>query len=246
MSTGDFVFSKEFIEVVTRILNGYKKVYIVPGNHCFERVRHHKHTYLSLQHVELHALLKKHNIWFSHAPVTLSQLRGKPNAHGHVHHENEQDPLYINLCMESEFMKYDFKTKEDIFKCLQFRQTENFDMAKHVPNRFNQVASSETFQYQLEMIFSNPNTAQIYIKAYEDSINRDKTTLDKIEAAVDVSKICQLAKYFGKSIDSSTDERGVEFFLPLVEVNLKLHEVPADVNNTGSVLSGEGSDSPES
>jgi len=39
--------------------------------------------------------------WLSHVPIHSSELRGKKNIHGHIHHNIIEDENYINVCIEA-------------------------------------------------------------------------------------------------------------------------------------------------
>lgn len=49
---------------------------------------------------KIYGLLKKHKMWFSHAPIHPQELRGCINVHGHVHDNVIDDPRYVPVCVE--------------------------------------------------------------------------------------------------------------------------------------------------
>jgi calcineurin-like phosphoesterase family protein len=75
-----------------------KKI-LVPGNHDLERDNDMRDVLEVYDRVE--GLWKhKRGIWFSHAPMHPSQLRGRRQIHGHSHTEIIQDERYINVCWD--------------------------------------------------------------------------------------------------------------------------------------------------
>lgn len=49
---------------------------------------------------KIFGVLKKDNMWFSHAPIHPEELRGKPNVHGHTHYKCYPSTHYYNVCVE--------------------------------------------------------------------------------------------------------------------------------------------------
>lgn len=92
---GDTVFSYDRL-IDLQSWTAAKKILIL-GNHCTE--------YLSVRQLsgvfdEIHGLVKYKEFWLSHAPIHPVELRGKFNAHGHVHYNSVDDPRYFNTCPE--------------------------------------------------------------------------------------------------------------------------------------------------
>jgi len=60
---------------------------------------------------EIHGIIKYKAMWLSHAPVHPAELRGKKNAHGHVHQHSIRtwygtlDKRYYNTCVDVVFPK---------------------------------------------------------------------------------------------------------------------------------------------
>jgi calcineurin-like phosphoesterase family protein len=98
---GDTAFTQEGFDALGE-LAGRKK--LVRGNHDDFFT-----TEEWLKHFEtVESLVKYKQLWLSHCPIHPHELRGKRNAHGHVHHNsiknsytNEYDDRYINVCCEA-------------------------------------------------------------------------------------------------------------------------------------------------
>lgn len=239
-NNGDFIFVKEFIEPVSNIIRVYKKMIYVPGNHCFERVSFKHHSYLFFNNVTMSPLIKRFGVWMSHAPITTNQLRGKYNAHGHVHQENEVDPLYFNLSLESEFMRFNLRTKEEMFASISYRESTAFDLSKSIPNHYNENASEVSFRRQLGMIMSDPMTRALYqhsLNVVNSEDNDIYLTFDVfIETLTKCNTIDLMSNYanrFIKMIDALaltvtiTEDEAFE----IVKDNLNLH---TETNKEGS------------
>jgi calcineurin-like phosphoesterase family protein len=60
---------------------------------------------------EIHGVIKYKGMWLSHAPMHPAELRGKPNAHGHVHAKTIRtwygaiDKRYYNTCVDVVYPK---------------------------------------------------------------------------------------------------------------------------------------------
>ena len=233
---GDFVFTKPFIAVAHAILQCFSKVTYCPGNHCFERVEHHQHTYLALKNVKLQPLYKSNGCWYSHAPITERQLRGAYNIHGHTHGENEPHASYINICMESEFMAYRHRTKEEIEKCIGFRRSDKFDLAKHIPCHDNQGETLDYLFYQLDMIYSD----SLVQKIYEYSLMNWRTA-DNIYAKIvgkDRDAVLQVANkyrnFFNKEYTSAVT---IETAKQIIQTEYVKRQAKEQANvDTGNVL----------
>jgi len=96
---GDVAFSAEGLAKVSR-LNGYK--YLVSGNHDKYAVEKY------MEHFKIKpGICRLKGIWLTHAPIHPSELRGRLNAHGHVHDnsvlagDGKPDPRYYNTCVEA-------------------------------------------------------------------------------------------------------------------------------------------------
>jgi len=95
---GDVAWTREGLEKV-KLLNGTK--HLVMGNHDTFGVQ----AYMDVGFRILPGLARyKRDTWLSHAPIHPSELRGKFNIHGHVHHnDNTNDPRYYNVCVEASY-----------------------------------------------------------------------------------------------------------------------------------------------
>ena len=114
LNHGDSVFVDRYDDVLRNIYSMYEKVVEMGGNHCYEKIPMKRKFFMDLDNVELQAFYKKYNAWMSHAPVHTSELRARMNFHGHVHDDSIPDPMYINCCMESEFMEYWPKNHQEL------------------------------------------------------------------------------------------------------------------------------------
>jgi calcineurin-like phosphoesterase family protein len=75
-----------------------KKILIL-GNHDIERdndIRDVLEVYDRVEGLWKH----RKGYWFGHAPLHPSQLRGRPQIHGHTHNEIIKDERYINVCWD--------------------------------------------------------------------------------------------------------------------------------------------------
>ena len=60
---------------------------------------------------EIHGIIKYKAMWLSHAPIHPAELRGKKNAHGHVHEHSVRtwygtlDKRYYNTCVDVVYPK---------------------------------------------------------------------------------------------------------------------------------------------
>lgn len=77
---GDSAFDEEGIDWIGT-LSGKKR--LVRGNHCDCPTT----SYLRVFE-EVYGLVKYKGMWLSHAPIHPSELRGKPQCHGHTHYFN--------------------------------------------------------------------------------------------------------------------------------------------------------------
>lgn len=95
---GDVAFKAESLE---RFKNWPGKKILVRGNHDNKS----EELYRSIFHKIL-GLAVMDGAWFSHAPVHPTELRGRPNIHGHVHqniirdHYHQPDKRYRPVCVE--------------------------------------------------------------------------------------------------------------------------------------------------
>jgi len=84
------------------------------GRKILIKGNHDDMTSISLQtsvFEEIHGIIKYKAMWLSHAPVHPAELRGKKNAHGHVHQHSIRtwygtlDKRYYNTCVDVVFPK---------------------------------------------------------------------------------------------------------------------------------------------
>lgn len=72
---------------------------LILGNHDKERENSIRDLLSVYDDVE--GLMKhRKGFYFSHAPVHVSELRGRRNIHGHTHGKVITDPRYINVCID--------------------------------------------------------------------------------------------------------------------------------------------------
>lgn len=72
---------------------------LVPGNHDLERDNDMRDVLEVYDRVE--GLWKhRRGVWFNHAPMHPSQLRGRRQVHGHSHTDIIKDERYINVCWD--------------------------------------------------------------------------------------------------------------------------------------------------
>ena len=97
---GDVAFSQDGLKLVSK-LRGSKQ--LVRGNHDTQSTA----AYLEYFN-NVFGIVKKNGFWLSHAPIHPQELRGRPNIHGHVHHNSikqmfndELDSRYINVSVEA-------------------------------------------------------------------------------------------------------------------------------------------------
>lgn len=89
---GDAAFDEDSLRTI-QSLNGIK--ILIGGNHDIQSPLAYE-TYRAI-----YGLHKKYGFWLSHAPMHESELRGKPNCHGHTHDVTIADPRYFNCCVDN-------------------------------------------------------------------------------------------------------------------------------------------------
>lgn len=94
---GDIAFNEDALRLV-HSLPGRK--ILIGGNHD------HACPFASEVYWQQHGMLRYKGFWLTHCPVHPEELRGKPNAHGHVHDKSIADPRYFNLSVESLLAKF--------------------------------------------------------------------------------------------------------------------------------------------
>jgi calcineurin-like phosphoesterase family protein len=94
---GDVAFNEDALRLV-HSLNGRK--ILIGGNHDYAC------PFASEVYWQQHGMLRYKGFWLTHCPIHPAELRGKPNAHGHVHEHTLADPRYFNLCVESLLKKF--------------------------------------------------------------------------------------------------------------------------------------------
>lgn len=103
--SGDVAFSEEGLARIAE-LPGDKR--LILGNHDTEFL--HIDRFSSV-FTKVHGMFKKYGVWFTHAPIHPSELRGKFNIHGHTHGINVNDPRYYNVSLENtDYRPVDIKT----------------------------------------------------------------------------------------------------------------------------------------
>lgn len=98
---GDLFFqdSKHLIDKISKNVANLKWIL---GNHDTDRkVRRDNVKYAATKsNVNIFGLLNYKQFWLSHCPLHESELRGKFNIHGHLHHTTIDDSRYFNVCLE--------------------------------------------------------------------------------------------------------------------------------------------------
>ena len=89
---GDVAMDITCLELLNKV-PGRKR--LVLGNHD----RFQSQVYLKYFE-SVHGMVKKYDMWLTHAPLHPKELRGKPNVHGHCHVEQIEEMPYYNVAME--------------------------------------------------------------------------------------------------------------------------------------------------
>lgn len=105
---GDIVFGTKYLQELKELPGTKIKVL---GNHDTEHVNIKD---LANTFDSVHGMMKYKEFWLSHAPIHPDELRSKKNIHGHVHTETVQDPMYLNVSVESSFVGYKPRTIEEV------------------------------------------------------------------------------------------------------------------------------------
>lgn len=145
---GDIVFDHKYLPFF-KSLPG-KKI-LVLGNHDTEYI-HIKDLVEVFD--EVHSSMKYKEFILSHVPSHPDELRGKFNIHGHVHHCTIQDNRYLNVSVDSEFMKYNMRTLEELRAYF------------YNDNRSTQPMSVEDLKQHID---SNSKLSKLYQDALEQS-----------------------------------------------------------------------------
>lgn len=95
---GDIAMTKKRLQDIKQ-WTAFKKVMIL-GNHDLERDGIKVHDLFDVFD-EIHGVEKKNGFWLTHVPLHPSELRGKPNIHGHTHGTNINDFRYFNASCEN-------------------------------------------------------------------------------------------------------------------------------------------------
>lgn len=102
---GDVCLKKDAFHYVEEIAKAVENLYIVLGNHDFERKEGPTlMDYIELQkyaRIKLLGISKYKDAWLSHAPIHPSELRGEINIHGHIHDKAIDDERYVNISCEN-------------------------------------------------------------------------------------------------------------------------------------------------
>ena len=94
---GDVAFTQQAIQRIKE-LPGHKV--LILGNHDTELPTHLLQKLLGCFN-KVHGITTKHHCWISHAPIHPTELRSKPNIHGHTHNTIIKDHRYANICLEN-------------------------------------------------------------------------------------------------------------------------------------------------
>lgn len=90
---GDVAMNKKKLPLIDKLPG--RKI-LIPGNHDLFSTQ----VYLN-QFEKIMGGFKKYGFWITHMPLHELELRGKPNIHGHCHHNAlSHDPRYLNAAIE--------------------------------------------------------------------------------------------------------------------------------------------------
>lgn len=93
---GDVAFDLYWLNRLLEI--NCQKLTLIVGNHDTEKLNMRD---LASVYNEIHSMLARRNVWFTHCPIHPDEFRGKvANIHGHLHDKVIDDPRYINACVE--------------------------------------------------------------------------------------------------------------------------------------------------
>lgn len=148
---GDIAFDEYYLGLIKELPG--RKILIL-GNHCSEYIPVKK---LVDAFDEVHGLLKYKEFWLSHAPLHDGELRGKLNVHGHVHAASVPDTKYLNVSVDSSFMKYFPRTLTEV--------REGFATQNSTGEYFKGIEDDAT----LETITADPKSREIYYWALAES-----------------------------------------------------------------------------
>ena len=113
---GDICFTEDSLNYL-KDLPGNK--ILVMGNHD---AQHFSTKLLFDVFDDVQSLIKYKEMWLSHAPIHKDELRGKKNVHGHVHQQSVQDSDYLNVSVDSTFMKLAPRTLYEIREALHWQE----------------------------------------------------------------------------------------------------------------------------
>lgn len=149
---GDICFDEYYLPMIKE-LPGQK--ILIAGNHCTEYIPMKK---LVDVFDETHALLKYKEFWLSHAPLHPEELRGKKNIHGHVHAASVENTNYLNVSVDSEFMRFLPRTLHEVREAVSTMET----LGSH-------FGGLEDRGDCLEVIMSDPISAEAYSWAKKEA-----------------------------------------------------------------------------
>lgn len=145
---GDIVFDEKYLETIYNLPG--KKILIL-GNHCTERLHI---SDLVAAFDDIHSSLKMSELILTHVPSHPQELRGKKCVHGHLHNTHVADPSYVNISVDSHFMKYNIRTLEEVRKEL---------------NSKNRKYTTTTLEEATGYIMDNNFLSKIYEEAFNES-----------------------------------------------------------------------------
>lgn len=134
---GDILFNKEYFNVI-RELPGKK--FLVLGNHDTE---FNSTRELTTVFDEVYSMLKYHEFWLTHAPLHADELRMKRNIHGHVHTASIDDVNYLNVSVDSSFMKFVPRTLFEVREAFK-QMKETGEIYKGMSDEEAKLAMAET------------------------------------------------------------------------------------------------------
>lgn len=146
---GDICFDRQYLEVIKELPG--RKI-LIPGNHCTEYIPMKE---LVEVYDEVHALLKYKEFWLSHAPLNEVELRGKMNIHGHVHTQSVCSSNYLNVSVDSSFMRFLPRTLHEVRETLTFMNTPDV-------GNYEFFHGTDDREKNLQMIMDDPVSKAAY------------------------------------------------------------------------------------
>ena len=182
LNHGDSVFVDRYDDVLRNIYSMYEKVVEMGGNHCYEKIPMKRKFFMDLDNVELQAFYKKYNAWMSHAPVHTSELRARMKFHGHVHDDSIPDPMYINCCMESEFMEYWPKNHQELLAIAAKRSDRETSNGCVLVKSVDGFAAMVAVKCETDFVAAGKDFVELVQNILDAAIAAKAKTLEEVKA----------------------------------------------------------------